>query len=112
MKTPSVTGDALARASSPPSRWIPALASTNTGTITKPVHGWQPMLEPLVGGDRRHQAELGGACELGRRLLAKRAHDRDRAFEVAAVGRVGARHQPDRQPGDRRMEAGLTQHDP
>ena len=39
-RIPSVIGDLTASPSSCPLRWIPALASANSGTMTKLVQGW------------------------------------------------------------------------
>src|SRR2546423_210158 len=39
---PSVIGELTARLSSPLERWMPALASANSGTITYPVQGCRP----------------------------------------------------------------------
>ena len=36
---PSVTGEVTAAESRSPSRWMPALASAKSGTITRLVHG-------------------------------------------------------------------------
>ena len=67
--------------------------------------GMQPVLQALVGRDRRGQAALRDIRELGRGLLAKGARQLGRALQIAARRRVGARHQPDRQAGDDRVDA-------
>jgi hypothetical protein len=39
-RMPSVIGEMNARSTSPALTWIPALASANSGTTAKLVHGW------------------------------------------------------------------------
>ena len=70
------------------------------------------VLEPLVRRDRRQQALLRRARELGRRLLAER---RASASWPARGPRVTAGRrlcQPDRQPGDHRVDPRLEHRDP
>ena len=105
-------GEVTASEISPPSTWMPAFASANRGTIAKLVHGVQPVLEALVGRDRRRDAELGGAGQLGCGLLAERAGQLRDPLEVRARGRVGARGEADRQPRDQRLDPGFEQRHP
>ena len=74
--------------------------------------GMEAVLDPLVRRDRRGDAELGRARELGRRLLAERARELRDPLEVRARRRIRARDQADRQPGDHRIDAGLEQRAP
>ena len=80
--------------------WMPALASANSGTITKLVHGCRRCWRRSLGEIAEATAELRRAGERGRRLLAERARLLGHALEVDARRRVGARDQPDREPGD------------
>ena len=55
--------------------WMPALASANSGTITKLVHGCSRYCSRSLGEIADAHAELRRARELGRRLLAERARE-------------------------------------
>jgi hypothetical protein len=72
----------------------------------------QPVLEPLVGRDRRGDAQLRGAGERGRRLLAERARQPRHLLEVGARRWVGAGHEPDGEARDDRIDPGLAHGDP
>ena len=70
--------------------------------------GMEPVLEPLVRGDRGRDAQLRRARELGRGLLAERARQLRHALEVGARRRIRARDEADREPGDDRVDARLV----
>ena len=72
----------------------------------------EPVLEPLVRGDRGRDAQLRRARELGRGLLAEGPRQLGHPLEVAARRRIGARDEPDREPGDHRIDPGLEQRHP
>ena len=92
--------------------WMPALASANSGTITKLVHGCRRCWRRSLGEIAEATRELGRAGELGRGLLAERARLLGDALEVDARRRVGAGDQPDREAGDHRVDARLQQRHP
>ncbi len=72
----------------------------------------QPVLEPLVDRDRRRHTELGGACQLRRRLLAERARQVRHPLEVGARRRIGTGDQADREAGDHRVDPRLVDRHP
>ena len=91
---------------------MPAFASANSGTITKLRPGMKPVLKPLVRGDRGRHAQLRRAGELGCGLLAEGARQLRHPLEVGARRRIGARDEPDREPGDDRVDTRLEERDP
>ena len=92
--------------------WMPALASANSGTITRLVHGCRRCWRRSLGEIAEATRELGRAGERGRGLLAERPRLLGHALEVDARRRVGAGDQPHREPGDHRVDAGLQQRHP
>ena len=82
---PSVIGDENAPPSSWPFTWMPALASANSGTITKLVQGWSRCWRRSLGeiadatlrsrraGALRGRLLAEGSCQLRRPARARRA---------------------------------------
>ena len=70
------------------------------------------VLEPLVRRDRQHQAPLGGARQLRRRLLPERAEQVRRALEVEARRGIGVGQQAHREADDHRLDARLVDRHP
>ena len=74
--------------------------------------GVQRVLQALVRRDRLGQAAPRRGGQPRRRLLAELAGQVGRPVELLARGRVGAGDQPDRQPGDHRVDPRLVHRDP
>ena len=66
-------GELTASESSPLSTWMPALASANSGTITKLVHGWRRYWSRSLGEIADATPSWAERASSGRRLLAERA---------------------------------------
>ena len=109
---PSVTGDESACRIDVSSRTTPAFASAKIGTIRIARPRVEDLLQPLVRGDRRAEPLLRDPRQLRRRLLAEGAEALGRALELRPRRRVGEREQPEHEPDDDRIDAGLQDRDP
>src|SRR3954447_24476186 len=108
---PHVTDECSASESRPPSTLMPALASANSGTITRLVHGCSRYCSRSFGEIApvsdwmAEYASSGVGCS---------RNDGVSSVERCSSARrwVGARHQPDRQAGDHRVYARLEHREP
>ena len=74
--------------------------------------GVEQVLQPLVGGDREPQAELGLAGQLGRRLLPEGAEPLAGRLQRVRLDRVRVQQQAQREAEHQRVHAGLEQEGP